>query len=178
MKCTNCGADLPQGSTVCFECGAPQQTTPTNSENSTPAQPYANQANTPNQPYAPNQFNNAPQGNRCRTCGAVLPDGATVCFQCGAPQNVVNNGPAYNQAPNGVPMPGAHKSKVGAALLAFFFGAYGVDQFYLGYVKTGVIRLVVSAVTCGTGGVIWGIVDCVRIATGSIAVDAKGNPII
>ena len=62
-------------------------------------------------------------------------------------------------------------------LLAVLFGSYGIDQFYLGFVKRGVARIVVTTVTCGTGGLIWGIIDCVRIAKGIINVDAHGNPI-
>ncbi len=35
------------------------------------------------------------------------------------------------------------KSKVAAALLAFFLGAFGVHKFYLGYNKEGIIMLLV-----------------------------------
>lgn len=166
MKCTNCGAELPEGSTVCFECGAPQQApSTTTTPNTTTQSPATNNV------YAPEKGK-----NKCKNCGADLPDGATVCFECGSPQNVVksDNGTVTAQ----VPATGTTKSKVLAAILAFFFGCYGIDQFYLGFVKTGIIRIVVTFVTCSIGGVIWGIVDCVRIATGSIKVDAKGNPII
>ena len=163
MKCTNCGAELPEGSTVCFECGAPQQAPSTTTTQNTTFQSPATNVN-------------APQKSKCHNCGAALPEGATVCFECGSPQNVVrtNNGTVTTQAP----ATGKPKSKILAAILAFLWGAYGIDQFYLGFTKTGIIRIVVSVVTCCVGGVIWGIVDCIRIATGSINVDAKGNPIV
>ena len=51
-------------------------------------------------------------------------------------------------------------------------------MFYLGYTKLGVIRIIVTVVTCGTGGSIWALIDFVRILIGSIRTDAKGNPLI
>ncbi len=164
MKCTNCGAELPEGSTVCFECGAAQQ-----------AQSATPNPNTTAQTSSTTTVN-VPQKIKCKNCGAELSEGATVCFECGSPQNVVrtNNGNVTAQAP----AMGKPKSKILAAVLCFLWGAYGIDQFYLGYTKTGIIRIVVSVVTCCVGGVIWGIVDGIRILTGAINVDAKGNPII
>ena len=41
------------------------------------------------------------------------------------------------------------KSKMAAGLLGIFLGAWGVHQFYLGDTKKGIIRIVVSLVTCG-----------------------------
>ena len=160
MKCVNCGAELPDGSTVCFECGAPQNA---------PA-PAQETPVTPAPAPAPAQ-----EKKKCTSCGAELPDGATVCFECGAPQNVAA-APAGNAQRPVAPV--YAKSKVVAALLAFFFGCYGVDQFYLGYMKKGVLRIVLTFVTFGVASVIWGIIDCVRILVGQITVDAKGNPLI
>lgn len=69
------------------------------------------------------------------------------------------------------------KSKLAAGLLAIFLGYLGIDQFYLGNTKMGVIRIVVSFVTCGVAGSIWGIVTGIMILTGSINTDAQGNPL-
>lgn len=69
------------------------------------------------------------------------------------------------------------KSKLAAGLLAIFLGYLGIDQFYLGNTKMGVIRIVVSLVTCGVAGSIWGIVTGIMILTGSINTDAQGNPL-
>jgi TM2 domain-containing membrane protein YozV len=44
---------------------------------------------------------------------------------------------------------GASKSKLIAALLAFFFGGLGIHKFYLGKTKAGVITLL-----CGTIGIV------------------------
>ena len=62
------------------------------------------------------------------------------------------------------------KSKMAAGLLGIFLGAWGVHQFYLGDTKKGIIRIVVSLVTCGIGG-IWG-----GIATGIFA-KSSINPV-
>ena len=173
MKCTHCGADLPDGSTVCFECGATQQASAqTNAQppHFTPT-PMTNQ-NT----QAPFNATQAPQTKKCQNCGADLPASATVCFQCGAPQNVAS--PNYGTPVMQNAATGTSKSKILAALLAFFLGCYGIDQFYLGFTKNAIIRIIVTIVTCSVGGVIWGIIDCIRITTGAIKVDAHGNPIL
>ncbi|KAI7854707.1 hypothetical protein BDC45DRAFT_507927 [Circinella umbellata] len=46
-----------------------------------------------------------------------------------------------------------------ALLLSVFFGPFGVDRFYLGYIFLGVLKLV----TAGLGG-IWWVVDVILIA--------------
>ena len=49
---------------------------------------------------------------------------------------------------------GPEKSRITAALLAFFLGIFGVHKFYLGYSTTGIIQLVLGIVTCGLTGII------------------------
>lgn len=68
------------------------------------------------------------------------------------------------------------KSKMAAGLLGIFLGAWGVRQFYLGDTKKGIIRIVVSLVTCGIGG-IWGFIEGIMILCGKITTDAQGNPL-
>ncbi|KAL1932423.1 hypothetical protein VTP01DRAFT_8101 [Rhizomucor pusillus] len=46
-----------------------------------------------------------------------------------------------------------------ALLLSIFFGPFGIDRFYLGYILLGILKLL----TAGLGG-IWWIVDVVLIA--------------
>ena len=57
MKCIKCGADLPDGSVFCTNCGAKLdagQPAQTPSQPQAPAQPVAGQpAQTPSQPQAP-----------------------------------------------------------------------------------------------------------------------------
>jgi TM2 domain-containing membrane protein YozV len=70
--------------------------------------------------------------------------------------------------PNGKPMltvdgrPASPKSRLAAALLAFFLGALGVHRFYVGKVGTGILMLV----TLGFFG-IWTLIDFIVILVGS-----------
>ena len=49
---------------------------------------------------------------------------------------------------------GPEKSRITAALLAFFLGIFGVHEFYLGYNTAGIIQLILGVVTCGLTGII------------------------
>ena len=64
----------------------------------------------------------------------------------------------------------AHKNKLTAILLSVFVGSLGVDRFYLGYVGSGVVKLL----TLGGFG-IWTLIDLVLICTGSLR-PADGSP--
>jgi TM2 domain-containing membrane protein YozV len=70
--------------------------------------------------------------------------------------------------PDGKPMvdafgrPASPKSRLAAALLAFFLGALGIHRFYVGKIGTGVLMIV----TLGGLG-IWVIVDIIVILVGS-----------
>lgn len=69
------------------------------------------------------------------------------------------------------------KSKMAAGLLGIFLGAWGIHNFYLGFIKKAIIQIVVSLVTCGIGG-IWGFIEGIMILCGKINTDANGNPLI
>lgn len=69
------------------------------------------------------------------------------------------------------------KKKMVAGLLGIFLGGWGIHQFYLGDAKKGIIRIVVSLVTCGFGG-IWGFIEGIMILAGSIKTDAAGNELV
>ena len=56
----------------------------------------------------------------------------------------------------------APKSKLVAGLLGIFLGSIGVHKFYLGDSKAGIIRIVVTVVTLGIGG-IWGFIEGIMI---------------
>ncbi len=55
------------------------------------------------------------------------------------------------------------KSKVVAAVLAFFLGTYGIHEFYIGNTKRGLIYLIVTLITCGLGGIIIWILSLVEM---------------
>ena len=70
----------------------------------------------------------------CSDCGGTIKAKAEICPKCGIRQSAAPG--AFNAtAPNG-------KSKVAAALLAFFLGGFGVHKFYLGLVGLGFLYLV------------------------------------
>ncbi len=65
------------------------------------------------------------------------------------------------------------KSKVVAGILGILLGSFGAGRFYIGDVKTGVLQLVVSIVTCGLGG-LWGVIDGILILVNG-GYDAHGR---
>lgn len=58
-----------------------------------------------------------------------------------------------------------------ALLLSIFLGQLGVDRFYMGYIGTGILKLI----TLGGCG-IWWLVDVILIATKNLK-DANGLPL-
>ena len=55
------------------------------------------------------------------------------------------------------------KEKIVAFLLSLFFGVFGMDRFYLGYIGLGFLKLI----TFGGFG-IWALIDLIRIALGNL----------
>ncbi len=110
--------------------------------------------------------------NFCANCGAQVTPGQAVCTNCGV---------ALTAAP--VVTPGTEqKNKIVAAVLAWFLGAYGGHNFYLGYQKKAIIQLVLGLVglilyvPLIVSGV-WALVEFIQILTGKIDKDAKGVPL-
>lgn len=72
----------------------------------------------------------------CSECGTVIKVKAEICPKCGVRQ--MGSPVALNlclTASNG-------KSKIAAALLAFFLGGFGIHKFYLGQVGLGIVYLI------------------------------------
>lgn len=65
-----------------------------------------------------------PPAHFCSACGGGLDPRAEICPKCGVRQKVVGK-----------------KSRVVAALLAFFLGGIGVHKFYLGRIGQGILYL-------------------------------------
>lgn len=80
--------------------------------------------------------------------------------------------PPYQQYP---PQGVSDKSKVVAGILQILLGSLGIGRFYMGDVKTGVLQIVVTFVTCGLGG-IWGLIDGILILVNG-GTDAQGRPL-
>ncbi len=64
------------------------------------------------------------------------------------------------------PVASAPKSRTVYILLAVFLGAYGVHNFYAGDKKAGLIKILVTFLTCFIGAIpmwIWAIVDAINV---------------
>lgn len=99
----------------------------------------------------------------CQNCGKEVAEGAAVCIACGCALATPVTG-------------GEQKSKLVAVLLAFFIGSIGIHDFYLGYTKNGIIKIILTCCT-GVGGSIWALIDFIRLLTGSLNTDANGVPL-
>jgi len=67
----------------------------------------------------------------CSECGATIKSKAEICPKCGVRQ--MSSGCSFGAvAPNG-------KTKIAAALFAFFLGGFGAHKFYLGKAGQGIL---------------------------------------
>jgi len=103
------------------------------------------------------------------TCGGLwiwyLID--VIILGCGSATD--NEGRILRREPTvGVPV----KSQSVTFLLAYFLGFLGVDQFYLGNIFLGILKLI----TCGGLG-IWSMVDVIITGIGSRK-DSQGNSLL
>ena len=106
----------------------------------------------------------------CENCGNEIESNARFCPSCGAEQGRKINAPDQPQ-----PVPkwdGASeskgnispKSRLIAALLAFFLGWLGIHRFYVGKVGTGILQIL----TCWCFiGEIWALIDFIIILCGN-----------
>lgn len=88
--------------------------------------------------------------------------------------------PGYAQPAYGQPVVGAPKQWIVAVLLAFFLGALGIHNFYLGYTSKGIIQLILTITMIGAPiAAIWALIEFVLILahSGSYAYDAQGQPL-
>lgn len=112
----------------------------------------------------------------CTNCGAEIKEGVAFCSKCGT--KVGAKRPVEGTVVNNVSA--QPKSKIAAGLLGILLGCFGVHNFYLGYTGKAVAQLLISVLSCfilSPVSAIWGLVEGICILTGSINVDAEGNPL-
>jgi TM2 domain-containing membrane protein YozV len=99
-----------------------------------------------------------------------MPTAAPVMFRATAT-------PSRTWAP---PIAGPSRSRVVAALLAFFLGWLGVHNFYLGRNSIGLAQLLTTVFTCGAAApavCIWAFVEGVMVLAGSLR-DGDGRRVM
>ena len=103
----------------------------------------------------------------CQKCGAKTEKGMKKCGNCGVEleKSIVMNKEIFQ------------KSKMVAQILSLF-GIFGLGNFYLGYIKKGIIQVVFSLTIYGVVvSLFWGILDFLRISIDKINKDAYGIPL-
>lgn len=156
----------------------------------------------------------------CKNCGKEIEEGKVLCAECGVKESIEGNNKTTiteqiieekveevpvvaeenaeekQQTVVNDPKPAEPKSKMAAGLFGIFLGAYGVHNFYLGYMTKAIIQVSVSGASllllcCAMfflpliivpilgllGMQVWGIVEGIMILTGHITTDANGNPL-
>jgi len=106
----------------------------------------------------------------CPSCGAPIDATATTCPYCGAviPQEekqIVEQPatPIIIQQQISSQRPKKHdRNKTTAALLAFFLGCFGADQFYIGNTIWGLVLLLITICSVGFGLVFTGVVALIN----------------
>lgn len=63
-------------------------------------------------------------------------------------------GTPYPQYPNPAVPPEVNSKKILAGILGILFGGLGVHRFVLGDVSGGLIRILITVVTCGLGSIV------------------------
>ncbi|WP_024615563.1 NINE protein [Clostridium sp. Ade.TY] len=111
--------------------------------------------------------------NFCGNCGeSVSSETQEVCLKCGCSLKDPFTKKLKDMANDTVN--GQGKSKLAAALLAFFLGNLGIHRFYLGYTTYGIIFLVLFFLGFFTFGIttfvvfIWALIDFIRILVGNL----------
>ena len=118
----------------------------------------------------------------CTNCGQEIEDSSSFCYNCGSAINGEKKSESINNDnENKSNVSGNYqKSKIGAGLLGILLGALGVHNFYLGYTGKAVAQLLITILSCGVlsfVSAIWGLIEGILILTGSINLDADGNPL-
>lgn len=172
MYCRQCGKPVNDNQEFCDECMAKSNSQPVYQTTAEETQSTVQNSNVNNgqSNYVPNNNqNNYNQNNN------------QANYNQNPQYNVNNNQNQYNQAQyNNAGFNPNAKSKIAAGLLGIFLGALGVHNFYLGFTGKAVAQLLISILSCGTlswASAIWGLIEGILLLTGSMNVDADGNPL-
>lgn len=111
----------------------------------------------------------------CKNCGKEIADDAAFCPSCG---QAVKESVAPTPAPAPTaPAAVSDKSRLVAAILAWFLGVFGVHNFYVERKGNAVAQLILTITVIGAVvSAIWAFVDFVYILCGSYK-DGNGLPI-
>lgn len=113
----------------------------------------------------------------CKECGRYLGD-KTVCPYCGYGKideyAFLKTAKSWHDEKNEI----SEKSRTTAGVLQFFAGGAGIGRFYIGDKKTALMQIILSVVTLGLGGFLWGIIDSIGIFSGKPLYDGSGKSII
>ena len=89
--------------------------------------------------------------------------------------------PGYSQPTYGQPVvAGPPKQWLVALILGFFFGGFGVHNFYLGYTNRAIIQLILTIIVIGAPvTAVWVLIELIMILmrSGSYGYDAQGQPL-
>ena len=206
MYCKKCGKPVADNQEICDECKAKLQDenvietnaeetskesavtneTSTNTDNST-AENYSNETNAQNfnnnQYNAQGQFNQGQynnQYNQSQFNGNPNMNQNQYNYNQGPYTNNQGNQNQYNQNPYYSTYAPDAKSKIAAGLLGILLGAFGIHNFYLGYIGKAVAQLLITLLSLGILSwisAIWGLIEGVMILVGSINVDGYGKPL-
>lgn len=116
----------------------------------------------------------------CKHCGKQIEDDVRFCKYCGGDQeghSSYDSTQAFMPARSSPPerrRKGSPKSRLIAALLAFFLGWCGAHRYYVGKIGTGVLQLLLCWCLIGE---IWALVDFIFILCGNFE-DSNGMPLL
>ena len=166
MNCKNCGAEIINGAAFCSNCGQATNNNNPNTCKRCGAELAEGAAFCGNCGQATN--NNTPAV--CKSCGRELSAGSVFCPYCGAST-------AQHQTPQPDPAATNQKSRLLAGLLAILLGAFGVHNFYLGFMGKAVTQLILGLLGCTIViSAIWGLIEGILILTQDTT-DAAGIPL-
>lgn len=114
--------------------------------------------------------------NYCPECGKPVNSKSDVCLSCGISLKTI-------KSENNITYNSNTKSKIAAALFAFFLGGIGIHRFYLGYTGIGIVFVILFVLGFLTVGItwivtgIWAFIEFILILCNVIK-DSNGNSLV